>query len=136
MASKVKVNIVRENDGTYSMYMDDSAKLPYGLVGEGKTVGEAIEEWNRAYENMKNLFEHKGKEFPEAEFYFAYDVPSFLLYYAGKLTFAGLSRLTGVSAAQLSHYAHGVRNPSNKTTEKIQKALNAFGQELSQIHLI
>lgn len=136
MAKKVKVFIVRENDGTYSMYMDDSVKLPYGLIGEGNTVGEAICEWNRAYEDMKNLFEKNGNEFPEAEFSFAYDVPSFLLYYAGKLTYAGLSRLTGVSAAQLSHYAHGVRNPSSKTTEKIQKALNAFGQELSQVHLI
>lgn len=136
MAKKVKVYIVRDNDGTYSMYMDDAAKLPYGLIGEGKTVGEAMDEWNRAYEDMKKLFGQKGKEFPEADFSFTYDVPSFLLYYAGKLTYAGLSRLTGVSAAQLSHYAHGVRNPSSKTTEKIQKALNAFGQELSQVHLI
>jgi len=132
----VKVYIVRENDGTYSSYMDDKANLPYGLVGEGATVAEAMAEWNQAYNDMKKLFAEEGKEFVEASFTFAYDVPSFLLYYAGKLTYAGLSKLTGVSAAQLSQYANGYRNPSPKTTEKIQTALHAFGNELSQLQLV
>lgn len=132
----IKVYIVRESDGTYSSYMDENAELPYGLVGEGSTVAEAMDEWTRAYNDMKKLFEEEGKEFVEAQFSFAYDVPSFLLYYAGKLTFAGLSKLTGVSAAQLSQYANGYRNPSPKTTQKIQNALHAFGNELSQLQLV
>lgn len=132
----IKVYIVRESDGTYSSYMDEKANLPYGLVGEGATVAEVMDEWHRAYDDMRTLFEEEGKEFVEAKFSFAYDVPSFLLYYAGKLTYAGLAKLTGVSAAQLSQYANGYRNPSAKTTEKIQKALHAFGQELSQLQLV
>lgn len=132
----IKVYIVRESDGTYSSYMDDKADLPYGLVGEGATVAEAMAEWNQAYNDMRKLFEEEGKEFVEADFSFAYDVPSFLLYYAGKLTYAGLSKLTGISAAQLSQYANGYRNPSPKTTAKIQSALHAFGQELSQLQLV
>lgn len=132
----IKVYIVRESDGTYSSYMDDKANLPYGLVGEGSTVAEAIDEWNQAYKDMQNLFAEEGKEFVETKFSFAYDVPSFLLYYAGKLTYSGLSKLTGISAAQLSQYAHGYRNPSPKTTAKIQTALNSFGQELSQLQII
>lgn len=134
--NNIKVYIVRESDGTYSSYMDEKAGLPYGLVGEGATVAEAIGEWRRAYEDMRELFAEEGREFVEATFTFAYDVPSFLLYYAGKLTYAGLAKLTGVSAAQLSQYANGYRNPSRKTTEKIQTALNAFGQELSGLQLI
>lgn len=134
--TKEKVYLVRENDGSYSVSMDDKSTLPYGLVGEGNTVTEAITEWNRAYEDMRELFAEEGKEFVEAEFTFAYDLPSFLLYYAGKLTFAGLAKLTGVSAGQLSQYAHGYRHPSQKTTEKIQTALNNFGNELSQLQLI
>lgn len=132
----VKVYIVRENDGTYSSYMDEKANLPYGLVGEGNTVAEAIAEWHQAYDDMRKLFEEEGKEFIEADFSFAYDVPSFLLYYAGKLTYAGLAKLTGVSAAQLSQYANGYRHPSPKTTAKIQTALHSFGQELSQLQLV
>lgn len=132
----VKVYIVRESDGSYSSYMDEKANLPYGLIGEGSTVAEAIDEWNRAYNDMRKFFEEEGMEFVEAQFSFAYDLPSFLLYYAGKLSFAGLARLTGVSAAQLSQYANGYRNPSPKTTEKIQAALHAFGKELSQLTLV
>ncbi len=132
----VKVYIVRESDGTYSSYLDDKANLPYGLVGEGNTVAEAMDEWYRAYNDMRKLFEEEGKEFVEAEFAFAYDLSSFLLYYAGKLTYAGLAKLTGVSAAQLSQYANGYRHPSPKTTAKIQTALHSFGQELSQLQLV
>lgn len=132
----IKVYIVRESDGTYSSYMDDKNNLPYGLVGEGSTVAEAIDEWNMAYNDMRKLFVEEGREFVEARFSFVYDVPSFLLYYAGKLTYAGLAKLTGVSAAQLSQYANGYRNPSPKTTAKIQTALHDFGQELSQLQLI
>ena len=133
---KVKVFIVRESDGSYSSYMDDRANLPYGLIGEGSTVVEAMNEWNRAYDDMRKIFEEEGRNFPEVNFSFAYDVPSFLLYYAGKFSFAGLSKLTGVSAAQLSQYANGYRTPSPKTTAKIQAALHAFGQELTQLQLI
>jgi hypothetical protein len=132
----VKVYIVRESDGTYSSYMDEKSDLPYGLVGEGNTASEAMEQWNQAYNDMRELFAQEGKEFVEADFSFVYDVPSLLLYYAGKLTYAGLSRLTGVSAAQLSQYANGYRYPSPKTTSKIQAALNSFGNELSRLQLV
>lgn len=136
MKQKTKVFIVKESDGSYSSYMDERNNLPYALVGEGKTVAEAIEEWYRAYNDMKKIFEDEGEEFFETEFEFVYDVPSFLSYYSGKLTYSGLSKVTGVSASQLSHYAHGVRNPSPKTTEKIQKALNTFGRELSTLQIM
>lgn len=132
----VKVYIVRDSDGTFSLAMDDKANLPYGLVGEGSTVAEAMAEWKRAYEDVRELFVTEGKVFVEADFSFVYDVPSLLHYYAGKLTYAGLEKLTGVSAAQLSQYANGYRNPSAKTTAKIQTALNTFGKELSQLQLV
>lgn len=133
---KVKVFIEREDDGTFSAVMDSKANLPYGLVGEGDTVADAIAEWNRAYEDMKALYAQEGEKFPEAEFTFTYDVASFLKYYAGRLSFKGLATLTGVSAAQLSQYASGYRHPSPKTALKIQTALNSFGRELSRVQLI
>lgn len=133
---KVKVYIVREADGTYSSYIDEKSNLPYGLVGEGNTVAEAIDEWTRCYKDMQEFFKEEGRDFPEVTFVFTYDVPSFLRYYGGKLTFSGLSRITGVSAAQLSQYAGGYRTPSPKTTQKIQQALHAFAQDLSQVQLV
>ncbi|MCM1067865.1 MAG: helix-turn-helix transcriptional regulator [Muribaculaceae bacterium] len=133
---QVKVFICRESDGSYSCYVDDKAPINYGLVGEGPTVADAISDWNGTYEAMKQGYAEDGREFIEAEFSFAYDVPSFLAYYGGLITFKGLAKLTGISAAQLSQYANGYRNPSPKTTAKIQAGLRSFANELSQVALI
>ncbi|MBD5379582.1 MAG: helix-turn-helix transcriptional regulator [Bacteroides sp.] len=134
--AKVKVFIAREKDGSYSCYPEENNPMNYGLLGEGKTPEEAIEEWHRMYEAMKEGYAEDNKPFNEVEFYFVYDVPSIVSYYADLITYKGLSKLTGISAAQLSQYASGYRNPSPKTTEKIQNGLNLFGHELSQVSLV
>lgn len=133
---QVKVFICREPDGSYSCYVDDKAPINYGLVGEGRTVSEAIADWNGTYEAMKQGYAEDGRVFVEAEFAFTYDVPSFLSYYGGLITFKGLAKLTGISAAQLSQYATGYRNPSPKTIAKIQDGLHSLGNELSQVALV
>lgn len=132
---EVKAYISREKNGTYSIFVDDNAPINYGLIGEGKTVSEAIAEWNSMYKAMKQSYEKDNIPFVEADFKFAYDVPSFLSYYSNFISLKGLSKLTGISAAQLSQYATGYRNPSPKTTEKIQNGLHSMAQELSQIAL-
>lgn len=132
----VRVNIERGKDGSYGAYMPYDNNLPYGITGDGDSAAAAIADFKAVYEDMKQSFLSDGREFEEVNFAFSYDIPSFLLYYSGKLSYAGLSRLTGISAAQLSQYAKGYRNPSAKTTAKIQSALHAFGKELSQLQLI
>jgi len=133
---QAKVFICREADGSYSCYVDDKAPINYGLVGEGATVQEAIADWNGTYEAMKRSYAEDNMPFVEAEFTFTYDVPSFLAYYGGLITFKGLAKLTGISAAQLSQYATGYRNPSPKTAAKIQNSLRSFANELSQVALV
>ena len=133
---KVRVFIERAKDGWYSAYLPDEDNLEYGLFGEGRTFEETISDFKAVHKSQKENYAKRGDKFTEVEFIFSYDVPSMLNYYAGKFSFAGLSKLTGVSAAQLSQYAAGYRNPSAKTTQKIQTALNAFGNELSNLQLI
>ena len=130
---KVRVFIERSNDG-YSAYMPDDNNLPFGLTGDGKTAQEAMQDFLLARDEMKEFFIEEGKEFPEVEFDFGYDVASFLAYYSDKLSLAGLERITGVAQGQLSHYVTGRRQPSKKTVEKIQKALQNFGNELSHVN--
>ena len=120
----------------YSIFADDKAPLNYGLVGEGNTVEEAIADWNGTYQAMKDSYVKRGIEFVEAQFSFAYDVPSFLAYYGNLISFKGLAKLTGISPAQLSQYATGYRNPSPKTTTKIQNGLHTLAKELSQLQLV
>lgn len=133
---KVRVYVCKEADGTYSCYVDEKSNINYGLIGEGSSVKEAIDEWNAVYESMKKSYEKDGMPFVEANFEFTYDVPSFLSYYGGLITFKGLAKITGISAAQLSHYATGYRHPSPKTVLKIQHGLRSLASELSHVSLV
>lgn len=63
-------------------------------------------------------------------------MPSFLKYYSKVLSLAGLERLTGVDQGQLSHYITGHRKPSQRTKDKIEKALHDFAKELSQVEFV
>ncbi len=133
---KVRVLIEKGKDGTFGAYMPDDNNLEWGIHGDGDTVADAIADFNASYDEMKALFAEDGNPFTEVEFIFAYDIPSFLTYYGDMLSYKGLAKLTGISAAQLSQYISGYRTPSAKTTKKIQTALNTFGNELSCVRLV
>ncbi len=131
---KIRVFIERGKEGGFGAYMPDDNQLPFGLIGVGDSAQEAIDDFNASYVEMKDFLKEEGKEFnEELEFEFSYDVPSFLAFYKDKLSLAGLQRITGIAQGQLSHYLTGRRTPSKKTVEKMQKALNAFGNDLSQV---
>lgn len=129
---EIKVVIERGDDGTYSAYMDNYS-YDFHLVGDGKTVEEAKENFMQAVEEMRNYYSEQGRVFPEVEFRFVYDTASFLNYYAYAFTLAGLGRITGINQGQLSHYVTGNRKPSPKTVEKIEKALHAFAKEIEDL---
>lgn len=132
----VRVFIERGKDGSYGAYMPDENNLTYGVIGDGDTAAAAIADFKSVYEDIKQSYQTKGRLFEEVEFAFSYDLPSFLVYYADLISYKGLAKLTGISAAQLSQYVSGYRTPSPKTTQKIQSALHAFGNELSQLQLV
>lgn len=132
---KIKAFIERGTDGTYGIYIDLNEKnLSYGIIGDGKTVQEAISDFHNSYEEMKLYYAEIGKNFTEVNFEFQYDVASFLQYYSRRFTLAGLEKITGISQGQLSHYLNGYRKPSKRTTEKIEKKIHEFANDLSQVH--
>lgn len=129
----VRVFIERAKDGTYSAYMPDDNKLHFCAIGEGATAQEAHDDFLAVVDAFRVDF---PEEVAELQFDFSYDLASFLAYYSGKLSLAGLSRITGVAQGQLSHYITGHRNPSPRTVEKINTALHTFASELSQVHFV
>jgi predicted RNase H-like HicB family nuclease len=135
--NKVKAFIERGNDGSFGVYIDlDDTTLNYGIIGDGKTVTEAIEDFKASYLEMKEFHLSENKPFVEAEFEFVYDVASFLSYYSNILTLAGLEKITGINQRQLSHYVTGHRHPGHKTVEKIESALHRFGHEISNVEFV
>ncbi|MDR1021969.1 MAG: type II toxin-antitoxin system HicB family antitoxin [Prevotellaceae bacterium] len=133
----VKAFIERGNDGTYGVYVDlEDSTLNYGIIGDGSTVDEAVEDFKASYLEMKALYEQEGLRFVEAEFEFCYDTASFLQYYTTYFSLAGLSRLTGIHQGQLSHYVNGTRNPSKQTIQKIDNSIHSFAMNLGQVQFV
>ena len=128
---KVKVFIEQSSYG-FSAYMDDTP-LSYSVIGEGKTVEEAIEDFNKSYAGMREYYERNGKAFEEVEYEFFYDTASFLQEYVKAFSLAGLERITGVNQTQLGHYLHGRRKPTKKTIERIQKGVQEFAHNLTAV---
>jgi len=115
MVHKIEVIIEKGNDNTYTAYISGENSLPFGILGDGNSVKEAIEDFEKSFEDMKEYYAKVGKEFPKnVEFTFKYDLASFLSYYSKILSLAGLEKLTGVNQGQLSHYVTGRRRPSKK----------------------
>ncbi len=133
---QVKVIIEKSSYG-FSAYMGSGdEKLDYGILGEGKTAKDAIEDFKDAYEDMKEYYRSVDKPFVEAEFEFYFDTASFIQYYAYAFSLAGLERITGVNQKQLGHYLSGLRKPSAKTVRKIEDGIKKFTQELSAVHFV
>ena len=132
---RADVIIERGADGTYSAYIG-SENVPFGLIGDGVTVQETMADFLNSADEMKEYYKEQGKDFPEIEWKFKYDVASFLQYYAFAFTLAGLERITGVSQGQLSHYINGVRKPSPKTVQKIETRLHDFAKEIGQVNFV
>jgi predicted RNase H-like HicB family nuclease len=135
--NKVRAYIERGNDGAYGVYVDlEDNTLNYGIHGEGNTVQEAIEDFQAGYLEMKESYKMDNMPFVEADFEFHYDMASFLQYYTTYFSIAGLSRMTGINQAQLSHYVTGHRNPSKKTIQKIDSSVHGFAKNLSQVQFV
>lgn len=127
----VKVYIEIADRG-YSAYMEKN-NLDYGVIGEGASVKDCIQDFMNTYDSMRTYYESAGKRFEEAQFEFYYDTASFLEEYSKAFSLAGLERITGVNQTQLGHYLHGRRKPTQKTIERIQQGVKAFAENLMAV---
>lgn len=133
---QVKATIERGDNGTYDVTMEYLSQIPFGLLGQGNNVEEAIADFYNSYNEMKSFLVEKGEVYPPLEFHFVYDIPSFLKRYAYAFSLAGLGRITGINERQLSHYINGIRKPSLKTTLKIEQKLKEFAGEIAMLQFI
>jgi hypothetical protein len=63
----------RGRDGKYGIYIETD-NLPFGVIGDGNSVAEAIDDFYNSVDEMRVYYEETGKVFPEdLEFEFKYD---------------------------------------------------------------
>lgn len=130
--------IIQKAHNRYELVIDSTKdyNIDFGLFGEGSTVKDAIEDFLISCDDIKQLYKDDGKDFPDLEFQYKYDLPSFLEYYSKMISFAGLERITGVNQSQLSQYVQGYRKPSKKTAKRIEEKLHDFAKELNQVQFV
>ena len=134
MIAKAKAFIEIGKKLDYDIWIDPEANLPFGLLGQGKTISEAKQDFMYCYEDMKKSYAKKGKKMPSVEFEFVYDIPSFLKYSPFPLTW--IEHNTGINKKQLSMYITRRRNPNENTLRKIQGAVNLFLTDYSQVSFV
>jgi predicted RNase H-like HicB family nuclease len=127
--------IERSESGRYYIYVPpEKNKFRHiTVIGEGDSVEEAKTDFKNVLYGFVELGREPAQDF---EFEFQFDILSILESYKSLFTLAGLARLTGIHAAQLSHYITGRSKPSPKTAAKIQNALVGLGNNLTQLSSI
>ena len=128
---EVQAHIEQGKDGSFGVYTD-YGELPFVVIGDGRTLALAKADFAAVWDaSMASYTERTGKQL-EATYTFVYDTPSFLQEYKGIITLSGLSRLTGINKAQLSHYMTGTRRPTEATHNKIKRSVRQFATELER----
>lgn len=121
MARKVTV-VVETGKDLFSCFMaKDSGDLDFGICGDGKTVQAAIDDFYLCRDEMKQFAEEQGKEFPNLEFHFVFDVGAFFNYYP--LSISAFARYIDMNASLLRQYAAGIKTPRGKSLEKIRNGI-------------
>ncbi|MDD4158361.1 MAG: helix-turn-helix transcriptional regulator [Proteiniphilum sp.] len=137
----MKIDVIIETgaDKRFEAVIDPDKEygLSFGLLGEGHSVQECINDFYGSVNEMKEYYVKTGKEFPaDLEFSFKYDTASFLAHYSDMLSLAGLEKITGINQRQLSHYLNGVKKPRQETIQKIETGIHRFANELSQVNFV
>lgn len=126
---KVTVIIEKAKDGYYSCYVEDD--LPgFGLSGFSESAEAAKEDMLKAYQELKEIQAEEGKEVPELEFTYKYDMQSFFDYFSF-LNVSKVAELAGINPSLMRQYTSGVANAGQKQYDKIRVAIGKISKELS-----
>lgn len=129
MATKVTIQVEKGKQAkNFSCFMVES--LPYfTLAGFGNSAKHAIEDLYVAKQEIKELLEEEGKQMPDLEFTFRFDIGSFFDYYS-YLSISGVAKKAGINASLMRQYVMGIHEPSKKRRQQILDCLHQISQEM------
>ena len=128
--------IIEKGEMGYDITLKSQEGIPFGLLGQGRTVEEAKNDFINSYKEMMELMNEKGIECPELEFEYLFDTASFLTSVSSTFTMAGLSKITGINRKQLGHYVQGTSKPSAKTATRIQESIISYVNEIAAVRFV
>lgn len=127
MATKIKVIVETGKDG-FGCFMSDHPKNVSGLTGFGKTSRKAIDDFYLCYEEEKRWRREQGKEEPQLEFEFVFDIGAFFSYYCINVT--AFAQYAGINASLLRQYACGLKSPSKQTIAKLREQIDKYRKDI------
>lgn len=134
MATKVAINVEKQpGNKSFACYMVDEME-EFGLSGYGKTVSEAIEDLKLTEKETREMMKDNGKEMPELEFVYHFDIGSLFDYYC-YLNIAGVAKKIGINASLLRQYASGIHKPSENRRQLIMSTVKKMGNELLNLSI-
>ena len=134
MARKVEVIVETGKDGFGCFVSKDSREELQGINGAGKTAKAAIDDFLLCRDEVKQWLEEEGKEFPDVEFEYIFDVGAFLSYYPINVT--AFAKYIGMNASLLRQYATGIKEPKAKNVEKIRQGIATIAHDIGAGRLI
>lgn len=117
-------------DGTFGCYPEDEEK-DFGIAGYGDTSEKAISDFRVAYDEMREMLAEEGKEVPDYDFEFKYDLRSFFDYF-DCFNAKKIAERAGINYAQLNQYLTGRRNASRMQYEKLAGCIRKITADLQQ----
>ena len=133
--ARIVTVVVESGKGGFSCFMSkDSDDLNFGIIGDGKTVQAAMDDFYVCRDEEKKFFEEEGREFPDLEFRFVFDVGAFFNYYP--LSISAFAKYIGMNASLLRQYAAGIKVPQAKSLEKIRQGIAKINVAIDPLLLI
>lgn len=126
---KVTVTMEKEKEGGYACHVVED--LPgFGLAGYGTTAEEAQRDMIEAYGEIREEMAKEGKQVPNLEFTYKYDLQSFFNYFSF-LNVSKVAEMAGINPSLMRQYTSGSANAGQKQYEKIRAVVGRISKELS-----
>ncbi len=130
---KVKVIMEKGKDGNYSCYTDHNFKT-FSVAGYGASVEEAKADFEKAYQEEREMEAEAGRQAPEIEIEWRYDIQSFFKCF-DYLKISNFAKKAGMNASLLRQYASGCAKAGEGQFIKLRAAIKAVAKELEEATL-
>ncbi len=130
------VSIEKDTDGGFLAYNIDESD--YTLIGRGKSVAEAKEDFFNSVEEILDSCKKAGRPVPEELTeppHFQFDVSSLFEYYS-MINVSAFARYIGINDALMRQYKQGRTYVSEAQLKKIENGIHKLGSEFSELRII
>ncbi len=125
---KVIIIVEQASDGSFWCRTETDI-VGIGLNACGKDVGSAKADLMECYEEAKADMESQGKEMPEVEFVYKYDLQSFFNYF-NFLNVTEVAKRAGINPSLMRQYSSGLKNAGEKTYKRLSACVDNIKSEL------